>query len=70
VTSVKKNTTFGEKVFHPEIVFFFTQKKVFLFFAYGSRLVADLILKNSVFHLFIEARIKAKLATDVICNER
>ena len=43
---------------------------VFLFFAYGSRLVADLILKNSVFHLFIEAKIKAKLATDVICNER
>jgi len=41
----------GEKktLFHPEIiVFFFTQKKVFLFFAYGSRLVADLILKNSV----------------------
>ena len=45
-------------------------KKVFLFFAHGSRLVADLILKNSVFHLFIEAKIKAKLATDVICNER
>jgi len=45
-------------------------EEIFLFFAHGSRLVADLILKNSVFHLFIEAKIKAKLATDVICNER
>ena len=54
----------GEKktLFHPEIiVFFFTQKKVFLFFAYGSRLVADLILKNSVFHLYIAAKINLKL---------
>jgi len=50
----------------------------FLFFAYGSRLVADLMLKNSAFHLFIETKVKAKLATevkaklatDVICNER
>ena len=43
---------------------------VFLFFAYGSRLVADLILKNSVFHLSIETKVNIKLATDVICNER
>jgi len=42
-------------------VFFFTQKKLFLFFAHGSRLVADLILKKSVFHLFIEAKQNLKL---------
>ena len=36
---------------------------VFLFFAYGSRLVADLILKKSVFHLFIDAKINLKLFT-------
>jgi len=46
------------------------EKKTISFFAHGSRLVADLILKNSAFHLFIEAKVKAKLATDVICNER
>ena len=62
----------GEKktLFHPEIVFFFHAKKLFLFFAHGSRLVADLILKNSVFHLSIETKVNIKLATDVICNER
>jgi len=46
------------------------KKKLFLFFAHGSRLVADLILKNSVFHLSIETKVNIKLATDVICNER
>ena len=64
MTSVKKNTI------SPRNSVFFHAKKSISFFDYGSRLVADLILKNSVFHLFIEAKIKAKLATDVICNER
>ena len=32
-----------------------------VFFAHGSRLVADLILKNSVFHLYIAAKINLKL---------
>ena len=43
---------------------------VFPFSVYGSRLVADLILKNSVFHLFIETKVNLKLATGAMCNER
>ena len=46
------------------------KKKHYLFSVYGSRLVADLILKNSVFHLFIETKVEVKLATGAMCNER